>query len=244
MKIVVCSMFRDSQVWCGKEINQVDRYFSQLLKQSCGFKGLNILALEGNSTDNTYAKLQEYASIYPNINVMQEQNTFHTVVSNEDPRRITGLSKVADTLLDTVSKIEGLDYILWLESDLIIDMSLIKDLLFATRYTQDDCIIAPMVFIEKRGAFYDTWGFRELDDQRWDSGHRERVALANPLKEMSSVGSCALISANLIKCGARFGDGAFVELCRRSRELGGKVYVDVNTKIHHPGTKLLNGRWV
>lgn len=245
MNIAVCSMFRDSQVWCGQEINQVDRYFRQLMKQTCGFKNITVVGMEGNSVDNTMEKLQEYVDMFPNVHIYNQTNEYDTVASIENDNRLKGLSRVGDMLISKVLQIEDLDYVLWIESDLIFDISLIKDLLFAaSHYTQRDCIIAPMIYLDKKGIFYDTWGFRELDGTRWTERHRERVALTNPLKEMSSIGSCALIDANLLRCGVRFGQGAFVELCERARHIGGKVYVDVNTKVYHPGSHNLNKRWV
>ncbi len=245
MNIAVCSLFRDSQVWCGREINQVDRYFKQLVKQTYGFKNLTIVAMEGNSDDNTMEKLQGYSELFPNIYIYNQTNEYDVVASVENDARLKGLSQVADILLGKVVQIKDLDYVLWVESDLIFDISLVKDLVFAANhYTERNCIIAPMVYLENRGIFYDTWGFRELDGTRWTEKHRERVALANPLKEMASIGSCALIDADLLRCGVRFGQGAFVELCDRARKLGGKVYVDVNTKVQHPGQANLNRRWV
>lgn len=242
--IAVCSLFRDSVVWHGRKINQVDRYFSQLKNQTYGFNNLQVYCLEGESKDNTFDTLSKYSST--NVKIYKDDEVSDTVIESiEKQERLVNLSRIANNLL---SKIDYTDisHVLWIESDLIINNRLIDDLLDVANLIQEESyIIAPYVYLQNHKHInYDTWGFRHLDGERFKIHINKRDNVKSHLIKLSSVGSCALISADILKSGINFGSGCFVELCQSAINYGAGVYASPVVEILHPGTILMKNRWI
>jgi len=245
--IVICTMFRDSIEWYGHKIDQVGKFFHSLATQTN--RDFRVVCLEGDSKDTTYNQLllhslnklhaKEIKLLQSNTN-----NEFFGSTIRQD--RISHLSSLANKVLEEAYSYNP-EYILWVESDLIFQSDLIERLL--TSFKQKENIVGVSPIILLGGKFYDTWAFRDLPTKRGvtNGGRKKRNWLPSKINqrlpdyiEMESVGSCCLFRADF-KC--NFGDGAFPELCRQLREHG-SIYADTTTKIYHPDTKLVEGRWI
>jgi len=244
-KIGVCSLFRDSMVWNGFAINQVDRYFQQLYGQ----KGINLaetgfFLLEGDSRDNTMPRLLEYADRNRNIFLLQQNAEYGAVASTEDGARIRSLSKLGHTVIELAR--ENCEYILFVESDLIIRDNLVSTLLQGIEDFPTCGMIAPIVLSHNTQTFYDTWAFCNIDETRWSASppYSDALQKFGRYVPMNSIGSCALIRTEAVKAGANFYEGAFVEFSKKIREVGYSVCVDKECIIEHPSTHFVNGRMV
>lgn len=247
LDLAICSFFKDSQVWGGLKINQVDRYFNQIKEQNLEIDW-KIFAIEGNSSDDTRFSLENAQLCGWNIEIIDDEISKDSPVqSTTGSNRMKTLNDLGNFMLEKV-KGKAKNY-LWLESDLIIPDYLIESLLFAQHRSKFD-IIAPVITEQTRDIFYDIWGFVDLDGKEWNQNshneynpHHSKSEFDRYI-EMSSIGSCALISGNIVNSGINFGDNCFRGLCQNARNAGYKVGVDLETRIFHPSRYFINGRLV
>jgi len=215
-------------------------------QQSVNAAEIGFFLLEGDSQDNTQDVLNEYANRNKNIHLIQKGATYNAVSSTEDPNRIASLSRLGSTVIDAAK--DQCEYVLFVESDLILPPNLLVYCFDAmlNHNLENPGIISPIPLLENQNVFYDTWGFRNLDGSRWNSHPPYHPVLAQHDRfiPMSSIGSCALIKGEALRQGANFYEGAFVEMCRRVRELGYNIYADKAQSIRHPASNLVHGRWV
>jgi len=240
--IAVCSMFRDSQKWHGHDIGQVDRYLAQLESQTVGLENLDIYAIEGHSTDDTFDRLNRLKNEFPNLYVFKDEGEAVQVASNENPDRFLALSRIGNQILSKVDLSKNYDYLLWVESDLVIPPNLIERLIETSKKYPAPNIIAPSAQILADGfvLFYDTWGFRYPGGKRWTN----YIFPRDGRFIMDSIGSCALIDMDLMRKGLNFGTGCFVQLCNTARTWGATIVADCYTTIYHPSNSFIEGRWV
>lgn len=242
LDLAICSFFKDSQEWGGLKINQIDRYFNQIKEQNLEIDW-KIFAIEGNSSDDTRFSLEGAKLCGWNMEIIDDE------ISKDSPVQSTTSSSRMKTLNDLgnfmLEKVKGKarNY-LWLESDLIIPDYLIDSLLFAQNRSKFD-IVAPVITEQTRDIFYDIWGFVNLDGSEWQpQSHLVYEQEGERYKELKSIGSCALISGNIVNSGINFGDNCFRGLCQNARNAGYKVGVDLETRIFHPSRYFINGRLV
>jgi len=250
LNISVCSSFRDSMIWNNRLINQVGRFFSQLNEQNLlGKAKINKIAcVEGNSIDNTYESLLQYKDLnkHLNVNIIKEESTNRSVGSFTTKERIGVLSRCKCLALDCIK--DDCDYILCIESDLIIyDEFFLYHLLGAFDKIDKLGIIAPIITLDTIPIyFYDTWAFRDKNGQKWNNYWVWNQDYIDNVRyiEMTSIGSCSLIKADLIRNGCSFGDGDYPNMCKNIIDAGYKVYCDKRTNIFHPcSNNLINMRW-
>lgn len=230
ISINVVSLFRDSEEWHNIKISQVSKYFKGL--QSQNYK-LKYICLEGDSKDNTYSELLKYQQTYDVSIIRQYNDSYNEVKSTVDPNRIKGLSKIGNVALDEAAKYPA-DYVLWIESDLIISQDFIQSLL---KHSTQNTIVFPIAVYQSKDILYDTWATRTFDGSK--------VSVDMGQLEVYSAGSAALIPFHFIQKGLRFGDGAFVELCEKARnKYGACLILDTNTKVRHPDNFFVKGRLI
>jgi hypothetical protein len=130
-------------------------------------------------------------------------------------------------------------HVLYIEADLCFPFDLVDQLV-----ARDKDVIAPLVLLG--GAFYDSWGFRDLAGRKV-TGVGGVDVTSEPV-ELGSVGSCALIRAEALRRGARFpptyDDGLFVGLCAQARALGYQVWADPAVSILHPTSSWRRQSWL
>lgn len=251
MKIAVCSMFRDSQRWCGVAINQVDKYFQQMAKDPL-FDICDFYLYENNSLDNTKEILRLYADKYSNVYLTCDNwqvSSISAVESIASQTRIKYLSVMANTLLSNVNMSgKYYDYLLWIESDIIQD-NIIQKLVSSNVNARAEILAPlPLINLNDEMLFYDTWGFTIRVGYGLQQTYPYFVEESNRDKqyvEMETVGTCALIKYSLIKSGLNFGGGAFRALCSRLNTISGsRIICDTTIKVYHPSTIEINGRYV
>jgi len=222
MKIAVCTLFRNNA-------KDALHTFKQRMewKQQVGYKyDIIHVCLEGDSIDDTYETIQSFQDRLNIILIKHDTGGPH-YPSHAIPDRLITLGKLSNIVLERAME-ENPSYILWLDSDVTIPKNYINRLL-----SHNKDVVAPMFFFENSTYFRDTWGYRvnnELFTNRYPYCKTYRN---NELFEVDSVG-LPLISAKVIKDGARFGDEEIVDLCRSIRALGYKIFVDPSISVTHP----------
>lgn len=242
-------MFRDSETWQGRYIGQVNRFFDQMVRQQgsgVSQSQLKFFLVEGNSRDDTRAKLGEWKDILGDrVTILDHEVHGSAVSSIESEARFRNLSAVGNTAL-RAARDSGCKYILWVESDFIVPHDLLARLLETASPWTLAMAPVPVFYQNGRKQFYDTWAFRGAGGQRWTNDDLPSL-LGGSLRflPMSSIGSCALLNGDSLReYNLDFGEGCFPELCRRGREHGLLVQCDLTLEIEHPCSVNLNGRLV
>jgi hypothetical protein len=216
----VCALFRNSAAY-------VDYFRAVMTAQARDHIELVFSLVEGDSTDDSHARLQAWAAVDSRV-----------TISKVDVEPVTDFADRVSkwAMLGNVAVEQALPtdctHVLWCESDLVLPFDLLDQLL-----AEPVDIVAPAIFLGT--LFYDTWGFRGLDGTRFTNEapyHREfRHHARVPL---SSVGSCVLFRRELFDQGVRFrgsyDDGLLVGVCRDAAALGFQTYMDSRIAIVHP----------
>lgn len=250
--IAVASLFRDSMVWCGHQTNQVIRYFNQLNSQTLDASDrLRFYCLEGNSKDNTYDVLQDYSNKDERIILLKDEvpNAF-PMKSSAETARFSHLGLLYRQLFDKILSDNWSDWILLIESDLIVGNNLIEVLLDDHIYLGDYCAaISPIIMLEKHTLFYDTWGFIDTNGKGWSNyfPYSEDIVKPDRFIPMNCIGSCLLINTSIIKYNKINFDGdgeGHRSFCKKIRDAGHILCVDKMTTVWHPGNACIESRWI
>ena len=245
MKIAVCSMFRDSQLWHGIPTLQVDNYISQLVSMNDDYEYI-VYAAEGDSVDNTRERLEYYQEHLTEgtFNIIDAPSAADVVGSVASNDRFAKLAAITNKIFDVVKNIEA-DYVFLVESDLIItNKDLVKILVEFIEGNPKVGIVAPQILYNNHGeiCFYDTWGFRNTDDIMVPDTINNH--LNGQIVKMNAVGSCAIIRHSLIKDGVNLGTGGWPEMCRQIREKGFLAILYSALAVFHPTNVFIKNRWV
>lgn len=187
--LAICSIFSNSA-------NYLSRYFDQLE----WIKGEKYyLWLEGNSTDNTYATLENYLKNKQGRLFKQDVGRIYGSVENKE--RFQQLADLWNILIENIP--EDATEVLFVESDLVWSTQ-VKDLL--TQLPKYG-FVCPLV--QKDSFFYDIWAYRYLDGSRFSAN-----LISTPKKptEIKSAGSMLLIQKQFLG-NAKLDSEAFVGLC-------------------------------
>ncbi|QJR36437.1 hypothetical protein [Gemmatimonas groenlandica] len=219
-KVAVCALFRNSAAY-------IDYFRAVMTAQARDHIELAFSLVEGDSTDDSHARLQAWAAADSRV-TLSKVDVEPVADFADRVRKWAMLGNVAvEQALAT-----DCTHVLWCESDLVLPFDLLDQLL-----AEPADIVAPAIFLGT--LFYDTWGFRGLDGARFNNEapyHREfRHHARVPL---SSVGSCVLFRRELFDQGVRFrgsyDDGLLVGVCRDAAALGFQTYMDSRIAIVHP----------
>lgn len=225
-------MFKDSQLWHNRKINQVERFLEQVSKQT--FQNFELHALIGKSSDSTEKDL---FSLKDSRTFLYKENKEYSSKVISNLIRIKDSSRAANYLLDKVRN-KASEYF-WIESDLIFDEFLLEKLLEGRKFFD---IIAPMVILEKHDIFYDIWGF--LDKNNISVGNKFHKKNLEKYTQLHSVGSVTVINGNIINKGINFGDNGFRNLCQQALSYNAKIAVDSTQTVVHPGKEHIEERWI
>ena len=245
MKVVVGSAFRNS----GRATQQADgstqasRAVERVRKlgHAIGRQNVRMVAAEGDSTDDTIDQLRAAADRYDvDLTIVDVSHGGPMYGSTEQPERMRLLSGVGNGIMRSVRDDDQL--LLYVESDLIWTPSVVRDLadiVLPSMLDGDEAKVhgmrigAPIIMAGPH--FYDVWGFRGLDGQRWGPCapyHRERNPVG--LTEVSSAGSCLLMPARAAMDAPPMTDGALVEWCTGARSIGYHIMVHPFATVRHP----------
>lgn len=218
--VAVCSLFRNSS-------RTLDCFRSALETQAGSGIELVFSFVEGDSTDDTWARLSAWAAT--DRRVVLQKIDVEPVTSFED--RVSKWAALGNAALDGLRG-RSYDYVLWCESDLSIPPDLVSQLV-----ADAVDVVAPAIFLG--GMFYDTWGFRGLDGRRFQNVmpyHSDYRPFG--LIELASVGSTVLFRRAVLDTGLRFRgvyeNGLLVGLCSDARARGFRVFLDSRVAVVHP----------
>lgn len=228
MNIVVGSAFRNSSM-------NAPRYFERVaaLRDFIGTDGVRVVAVEGDSVDNTREALVVAAN-YHRIPVdLRTCNHGGPVYgSTEQPERMVALSKVGNEIFEGVTTED--DVLVYIESDLLWAPKTICNLIrYAMHPERRFDVFAPLVMAG--AAFYDIWGFRGLDGVRWGSippvMHPDIAKVVDGFVEMSSVGSCLVMRSEVARACRIRNDYCLVGWCEDARSKGHRIAAVLNEKV-------------
>ena len=243
MKIAAASAFRNSSN------QQILRWMSQLVALRAELRehyycSLRTVAVEGDSTDETAERLQAKAAreLAPRDIGFQLVTCNHggpVFGSTEAPERMVALSKVGNAVFDAVRPDD--DVLVYVESDLIWDAETIRGLIdYVTTRCEDVAedapihVIAPMVFAGDN--FYDVFAYRGSDGARFSPfpPYHSSLKPSIELVEVSSAGSCLVMTGEVARCVRIKDDNALVGWCAEARRRGYRIWVAPELRIAHP----------
>jgi hypothetical protein len=244
-RLAVASMFRDSQTWYGRWLDQVGRFFIQL--ESSGLSPFYFL-VEGDSRDGTPIALLEWQQRLPGRVSLHVSNGMGGKVASVDSAdRFRRLSTVGNVALDAARE-SGAELVLWVESDFILPPGAIARLLEAVNqpWWSTALGVCPVPTFGSPALFYDTWGFEGIDGRRWTNN--EQPGMNDPARyiPLRAAGSCILFRGETLRARKyRCPDsGCLPGLCRLAVDDGYLLFCDTTVRVEHPSTALVFGRLV
>lgn len=232
MNITVGSIFRTSTEYIDRYVDQVYRFANSKYMHP---HGLNIIAVEGDSTDDTRATLaRELMGSHLNYILKKADHGGPDFGKVDDSRRWSQISFACNKVLDSIGP--GADIFVYVESDLIWSpetmVSLIQNVVAAR-----NAVYTCMVFNGGDGSFWDTWAFRKngIKFGHWPPYHVE-IEPSHLFTKVDSCGSILAMSADVARrCRFSAMDG-IVGWCRDIYEHGYPIFLDTKLSIVHPST--------
>lgn len=229
MNLAIGSAFRDSS-----SRGQLSRWMMQIaaLANRLHRDGheLSLILVEGDSVDDTRARLQNVAANYERATFVDVTHGKGNFGSTEDPARFAALAGVGNGILENIP--DDADALLYVESDLIWSPTDVLGLV--ERLCEGVDIIAPMVWAGEN--FYDVFAYRALDGARFSPfpPFSHAIDRNKPINEIGSAGSCLVMRAQVAReCRIPIEDG-LVGFCRDARSKGYHVWVDQDKNVRHP----------
>ena len=183
----------------------------------------------GDSDDNTYPALLDYASVEGYLIGQDIQIIEHRtgIVGDSHRSRLGRLSGSHDLAFQQLRPDD--DYVLQHESDLVSAPDVVERLLA----TGHDCV-AGLTWLGD--LFYDVWGFRAKGKRFSNTPPYHEVYRPDAPFEVESFGSCWLVPA-LPFVGSdriRITAGAAREACAKLRERGYSLWADPTVRVEQP----------
>lgn len=236
MKIALLSMFRNSTGYIDIYIKQVESLTNILYNQ--GDSLLLILGF-GDSSDDTGRVLEDRLIgrfPYKIIDVSHGGEEYGSTVHEE---RFKNLAFAANKLWQAIPS--DADYVIWLESDLIVSgetlASLLNNVEGLRRLRSDTLaptLLAPMIYTPD-GRFYDTWAFvAEGIPFELNAPYHWVLADKGRYVEVDSVGSAFVMNGELARQLTWPCQDVVRGLCKRATEHGARIFVDKYLKVVHP----------
>lgn len=219
--MTIISMFR----------SMPEAYLSRYFAQVSGLPGgAHIIAVEGDSADDTRARLRRHLE--------RSGRSFDLVIHEHggphygqvtDPERFRQRTGCKNAGLDRVPA--SADVVVYVEGDLIWTAADFVSL--AGKLEDGVDVIAPSVWAGY--SFYDIWGFRDLDGRWFESGPPYSPSLNDDeLTEVGSAGSCLVMRAQVAHMCRMTDEEEIVGFCKDARSKGFRIFTDWNTRIYHP----------
>lgn len=225
-QVTIVSPFRDYGV-------QLPDYVQRVQNLLWPAEALRVVCVEGDSTDDTWARLQTWALQDRRVSLVKCDTGKPRYGSVIDPERFAALAQVFNAGLNAADLDWG-DFVLVLPSDIAYAPDLLQRL---AAHSFD--LVAPFVWLPD-GRFYDTWAFgRRVDGVVRYYGNFPRGELGRLFGEgpvaMETVGGTLLIRADVLRAGCRYtADEVDRGLCRCAWAHGFKVWADPTTHVDHP----------
>lgn len=213
-------------------------YLPRFLGQLAGLRAalaadghtLRAIVVEGDSTDETLmclvdgllergiaAEVPHYAHGGP---------VFGSI---EHPQRWAQLAAVYNVALDALTAAD--DWVLHVEADLVWEPATLARLLGMLR---DYDAVAPLVMY-RPNWFYDTYGFRTLDDRHFlPTPPYHPDGLGTALVEIGAAGSCVAVRGVYARAARWSPVDVSVGWWRDMRAVGARLWVDPTAVVEHP----------
>lgn len=222
--LVVASAFRNSE-------HYVRRYFEQvaLLRDEIP---LRLVLAEGDSTDDTYALIEKH--LQPDDVLLKVDHGGPVYGSVNKPERWAQIAYVWNTILDHLH-LDDTDRFLLVESDLGWAPGSIAELV--------GCLdrvgaVAAMSYHVGTGNFYDIWGHRGMDGERFKMKppyHPDLDGLPRGrMVAIESAGSCIAVRGKVMNAGVRFSNEDGIRgFCRTIRDHA-TLWLHTGAEVWHP----------
>lgn len=202
---------------------------------------LNLVCVEGDSTDETPKLLDAWAKADARVHVLHKNLGKPLFGSVENATRFATLATVTNHGLDYIVQNLDVSHVLYLTSDLLHGPDLAERLLDVLNSLDDRAAaVSPMIW-NKRDVFHDTWAFREnaaVKSPLFGPSPTKRhlsQQLGMAPRQLQATGSILLCKAAPIYAGARFTlDMDVVGFCGQLQQLGFTVWADPTTDAVHP----------
>ncbi len=229
MRIVIGSAFRNMA-------GRTNRYFKSVyaLVEQLGYDdSVRIVAVEGDSIDGTAEELRHMAELWEIPTDVRNHDHGHPHFgSTESPVRLKALTGVSN---EVFAGVDGTDDVLvYIESDLLWRAETIAGLAeLAHRQADGFDIIAPLTYAAE--AFYDIWGYRGTDSQRFGPFAPFHESLpSHGIGEIHSAGSCLVMRSEVARFVQNNSANALVGWCAAARCAGYRIGCAVDYRIDHP----------
>ncbi|KKL81582.1 hypothetical protein LCGC14_1993340 [marine sediment metagenome] len=214
--------------------DDVIRLFNALWELDWPPENFRIVAVEGDSVDDTYPLLKFWETDFPqfdkvtliklDLNVPQHPSSVH-------PERFYALATTYNAGLDAAVEDDWTDFVFLIPSDLRFSPDVVSRLVAHNKHH-----IAPMYWIQlgEHIVFYDTWGFRNLDGHNWNNFRRGQWN--NPIEpfQMAMAGGPVMLRRDVLDAGCRYTvEEVDNGLCKMIWEKGFSVWCDPNTDVYH-----------
>ena len=242
-KIAILSLFRNSDE---RYLHRYKRAITSLIYNPNLVK---VYAVEGDSDRFDTHRLIEKSFKGMNFELIKHDTGLPFVRRIITEQRLVCLADTANAGLDRIAADEWkADILLIIESDLIFQRDLIGR--FFAQWDNPNEVLAPGIWMEHFGRtiFYDTWGFRYVDNNVDIASPLNYKGLIKnfghytphniPFKEktpMYTVGSMVFMPACFIREGCRYThEDAIAGLVSSARQLGGAPFFLPDIKVQHP----------
>ena len=234
MHIIICSLVKNGMKYLPAYRKQLE---ALVLPERLSW---SLCILEGDSDDGTWDYLERWASECDNV-VIGREDVGEPVAGEGIDGRAVRWARAGNACLELIDAVPQYSHVLWMESDLCFPLDLLERLL-----SLEVDIVAPMIWIG--GHFYDTWGFRDLQGNKWSHYPPYHPDYrSDSLMEVGSVGSCVLFRREVLDAGVRFRGpyqtGLLVGVCNDARAKGFRVFADTSTSILHPVSLWADQMW-
>jgi glycosyltransferase involved in cell wall biosynthesis len=220
--VTIVSAFRNGG------LAHVDRYMDRINSLNLPPQWVRVITVEGDSTDDTYDRLQTVAKYDKRVTVVKCDLGKPHYGSIVHPERFEILATVFNAGLNAID-VAWSDYVLFLPSDIEYEPKMVFDLI-----CKGKDIVAPFMWMN--GRFYDIWGFVEPNGRNFEPFTPEDAqAFGKRPIRMACVGGVVLMSADVVRAGCRYSTVDVDHgLCRDAIAHGFGVWADPSTNVYHP----------
>jgi hypothetical protein len=231
MRIVIVSAFRNMST-------RITGYFRQVhaLDEHIGpAHSVRVVAVQGDSYDETELELAHMAELWQiPTEIITHEHGCKVFGSTEEPARLEALTGVMIAGMKAVQKTD--DIMLYVESDLLWQPHQVGSIIdMADRRDEELDVIAPLCMAGE--AFYDIWGMRGLDGERFSPFvpyHADTAGKHDGLVEVESVGSCFAVRAAAASKVKPIGTEGLRSWCRGARKAKLRIGVALAFHVNHP----------
>jgi len=224
--IIVASCFRDSTPYLERHRDQIERF------RKLSHEPVYVIAVEGDSTDDTYDRLKEMEYTDEVLKVEHGGQRYGSVVHPLRWRQLAACGNVALCAATRVS--EPGDRFVYVESDLVWEPETIMQMTEAVGWNYH--AIAPMSMALNEARFYDIWG--HMKDGRPFHAHPPYydgwAPYAHDLVPIDTAGSCFVLDSEALPVVEFSSHDCIRGIGRTLAGHGKQLWLDPTAVVYHP----------